>query len=81
MWSKFAKITPGKFTGKRLCHSFFFDKVARLSLFFNKETLAQEFSCQFCEISKDQLFYRTPLVAISVNIFMNISEYLHEVIH
>ena len=32
-----------KFTGKHLCHSRFFNK---------KDTLAQVFSCEFCEISK-----------------------------
>ena len=42
-----------KFTGKHLCQS----------LFFKKETLAQVFSCKFCEISA---FYRTPPVATSV---------------
>ena len=30
-----------------------------------KETLAQIFSCEFCEISKNSLSYRTPLVAVS----------------
>ena len=30
-----------------------------------KETLAQVFSCEFCEISKKTFFYRTPLVAAS----------------
>ena len=33
--------------------------------FFKKETLAQVFSCEFCEISKNIFFYRTPLVAAS----------------
>ena len=31
--------------------------------FIKKETLAQVFSCEFCEIYKDNFFYRTPLVA------------------
>ena len=31
-----------------------------------KKTLAQVFSCEFCEISKNTFFYRTPLVAASV---------------
>ena len=35
-----------KFTGKHLCRS----------LFFKKETLAQVFSCEFCEISKNAFF-------------------------
>ena len=34
-------------------------------IFFNKETLAQVFSCEFCEISKNTFSYRTPLVAAS----------------
>ena len=33
--------------------------------FINKETLAQVFSYEFCEISKNTFFYRTPLVAAS----------------
>ena len=34
--------------------------------FIKKETLAQVFFCEFCEISKNTLSYRTPLVAASV---------------
>ena len=37
-----------KFTGKHLCQSLFFNKVA--------ETLAQVFSCEFCEIFKNTFF-------------------------
>ena len=48
-----------KFTGKLLCQSLFFNKVAGLR--HKKETLAQ-----FCEISKNTFFKRTPLVAASV---------------
>ena len=33
--------------------------------FIKKETLAQVFSCEFCEISKNTFFYRIPLVAAS----------------
>ena len=33
--------------------------------FIEKETLAQVFSCEFCEISKNTFFYRTPPVAAS----------------
>ena len=33
--------------------------------FIIKETLAQVFSCEFCEISKNTFLYRTPLVAAS----------------
>ena len=46
-----------KFTGKHLC--FFLTKFAK------KETLAQAFSCEFCEIFKNIFFLRTPLVAAS----------------
>ena len=34
--------------------------------FIKKETLAQMFSCEFCEISKNTFSYRTPPVAPSV---------------
>ena len=33
--------------------------------FIKKETLAQVFSFELCEISKNTFFYRTPLVAAS----------------
>ena len=45
-----------KFKGKHLCQSLFFNK---------KKTLAQVFFCEFCEISKNILFYRQALVAAS----------------
>ena len=41
-----------KSKGKHLCHSLFFNK---------KVTLAQVFSCEFCEISKNNSCYRTLL--------------------
>ena len=34
--------------------------------FIKKETLAQVFSSEFCEISKNIFFYRTPPMAASV---------------
>ena len=34
--------------------------------FIKKETLAQVFSCEICEISKNTCFYRTPPVAATV---------------
>ena len=49
-----------KFTGKPLCQSLFFNKVPS-----KKGTLAQVFSCEFCEISKDTFSYKTPPVAAS----------------
>ena len=33
--------------------------------FIEKETLALVFFCEFCEISKNTFFHRTPLVAVS----------------
>ena len=36
-----------------------------IKLFIKKETLAQVFFCEFCEISKKILFYRTPTSAAS----------------
>ena len=48
-----------KFTRKYLYQSIFFNKV--------EETLARVFSCEFHEISKNTLFYRTPPVAASPN--------------
>ena len=56
-----------KFTGKHLCQSLFFNKVAGLSnLCFpvNFAKLVQEFSREFYEITQT-FFYRTPLVAAS----------------
>ena len=35
--------------------------------FIKKEILARVFSCEFCEISKNTFFYRTPPVAASVD--------------
>ena len=42
-----------KFTGKNLCQSLFFNKVAGLS---KKETLGQVFFCEFCETAKNTFF-------------------------
>ena len=59
-----------KFTGKHLCQSPLFNKVAgpQACNFTKKETLEQVFSCEFCEIFKNTFFYRTPSVAASVSI-------------
>ena len=38
---------------------------ASVSFLMKKETLAQVFSCEFCEISKNTFSYRTPPVAAS----------------
>ena len=54
-----------KFTGKHVCQSLFFNKVAGGACnFLKKETLTHVFSCEFCEISKNTFFYRTPLVLL-----------------
>ena len=52
-----------KFTGKHLCRSLFFNKVAvwglhlyHKSTFITKRTPARGFSCQFCEIFKITFF-------------------------
>ena len=45
-----------QFTGKHLCQGLFLIK---------KETLAQVFSCEFYDISKNTFFHGTPLVAAS----------------
>ena len=45
--------------------SFLIKLQASASNFIKKETLAQVFSCEFCEISKNTFFHRTPLVAAS----------------
>ena len=54
-----------KFTGKHLCRSPFLIKLPEACDFIRKETLAQVFSCEFSEISKNSFLYRTPLVAAS----------------
>ena len=41
-------------TGKRICQSLFLNKIAGWACnFIKKETLAQVFYCEFCEISKN----------------------------
>ena len=45
-----------KFTGKHLCQSLFFNKVAGSCNVIKNEALAQVFSCEFCEISKNKFF-------------------------
>ena len=46
--------------------SFLIKLQAETCNFIKKETLAQVFPCEFCEISKKTFSYRTPLVAASV---------------
>ena len=56
-----------KFTGKHLCQSLIFNNVASLrpATLLKKQTLAQGFSCEICEISKKTYSYRTSLVTTS----------------
>ena len=55
-----------KFTEKHLCQRLFFNKVAgqrpKAYDFIKKEFLAQVFSREFCEISKNTLSYRALLL-------------------
>ena len=49
-----------KFTEKHLCQSLFFNQVEGLrpATLLKKRFLAQKFSCEFCEISKNKSSYR-----------------------
>ena len=51
-----------KFTGKHRARVTLLIKLQAACNFIKKETLAQLFSCEFCEISKNTFPYRTPLV-------------------
>ena len=62
-----------KFTGKHLCQSLYFNKVAG--------DLAQVFSCKFCEIFKKNFFteHRWPTASVSIYLarkknFVNLSK-------
>ena len=56
-----------KFTEKHLFQSLFFNKVAGLEpATFKKETLAQVFFCEFCEISKSTFFKEHLWTTVSV---------------
>ena len=59
-----------KFTEKHQCQSVFFNKVAgRPCNFIKKETQAQVFSCEFCEIFKNTFSQGTPpMVATGGNL-------------
>ena len=48
-----------KFIGKNLCQSLFFTKLVGVARnFYKKETLAQVFSCELCEICKNVYFIK-----------------------
>ena len=57
-----------KFTGKHLCQSLFFNKVAgnQACNIIKKESLVQVFSCEFCGVSKNTFSNRTHPVAAFV---------------
>ena len=60
-----------KFTGKHLCQSLFFNKVAGLRPDIGDtsvlaQTLAQVFTCEFRENFKNTFIYRTTLTAVSL---------------
>ena len=50
---------------KKKKHIFFSQSRYKRGNFIKKESLAQVFSCEVCEISKNTFFYRTPSVAAS----------------
>ena len=57
-----------KFTGKHLCQSLFFNKVAGLRPApLLKKILVQVFFCEFCEISKNTFFTEHPWTTASDN--------------
>ena len=69
LWKKVILRNFTKLTGKHLCNSLLFNKVAGPRL-IKKETLVQVFSCKFCEISNNTFFtehlWATPSVGNSV---------------
>ena len=67
-----------KLTGKHLCHSLFFNKVAGLQL-HKKETMPQVFSCEFCKIFKNIFSYGTPPAAASAYPHLSFQRYELEV--
>ena len=75
--------TLAKFTGKYLCQSLFFNKVACGACnLIKKETLAQVFSCEFCQISENTFLHRTPLLAaFRIFLFSSISEFTKPFLH
>ena len=56
-----------------ICMTVHLLKLPQACNFNKKETLAQMFSCEFCEISKNTFPYRTPPVAASVLKILKIS--------
>ena len=66
-----------------MCQSLLFNKVAGLrpAILLKKQALAQVLSCEFCEISTNTFYYKTPLVAASkIRIIKNQSRKSHTLI-
>ena len=64
--SKGVRRNFGKFIGKHLCESLFFNiKLQAACNFIKKAALAQVFSCEFCEISKNTFFAEHLLATVS----------------
>ena len=68
-----------KYTGKHLCQSLFFNKVAGLL----KKTLAKVFSREFCQIFKNKFFIEHILATASILngvLHKNAVKKLHEIV-
>ena len=54
-----------------LIYMILLEKMSSACNFIEKQTLAQVFSCEFCDIPKNTFFYRTPPLAASafINLF------------
>ena len=63
----FSKISQNSQENTCTRGSFLIKLQAEACNFIKKETLAEVFSCEFCEISENTFPYRTPLVATSAN--------------
>ena len=78
---KVALRNLAKFTGKHLCQGLLFNKVAGLRPqacnFIKKEALAQVFSSEFCEISKNTFLHRTLVAASGFRNFVRVVLKLH----
>ena len=60
------------FTGKYLCWSLFLIELQA----HQKDTPAQVFSCEICQIFNNVFSYRTPPVSTSVGVDMQVTDYL-----
>ena len=72
-----------KLTEKHLCQSLFLIKLQAWHATLLKRrlsALAQVFSCEFCEISKNTFSYRAPLVSVSA-LYFSSSEVSQSVVH